>query len=81
MEQNKIKRATPSDSLINFDKLPATAFVRLPVVCALFAISAPTVWRRAKSGELPAPQKIGKRITAWQVGELRKTQARYRVAT
>ncbi|OFZ85783.1 MAG: hypothetical protein A2V78_02455 [Betaproteobacteria bacterium RBG_16_64_18] len=75
MKQTKSTRATPPDSLTNFDALPGTAFVRLPTVCALFAISPATAWRRAKSGELPAPKKIGERIAAWQVGELRAALA------
>lgn len=69
-------RATPPDSLTNFDALPGTAFVRLPTVCALFAIAPATVWRRAKSGALPAPKKIGERVAAWQVAELRAALAR-----
>ena len=67
----KSTRATPPDSLTNFDALPGTAFVRLPTVCALFGIAPATVWRRAKSGALPAPRKLGERIAAWQVAELR----------
>ena len=55
-----------------FDTLPDSALVRLPVVKNLFSISSPTVWRWSKSGRLPAPIKISG-ITAWQVGSLRKT--------
>lgn len=55
-----------------FDSLPDSALVRLPVVKNLFSISSPTVWRWSKSGRLPAPIKISG-ITAWQVGSLRKT--------
>jgi len=55
-----------------FDTLPDSALVRLPVVKKLFSISSPTVWRWSKSGRLPAPIRISG-ITAWQVGSLRKT--------
>jgi len=55
-----------------FDTLPDSALVRLPVVKNLFSISSPTVWRWSKSGRLPAPIRISG-ITAWQVGSLRKT--------
>jgi len=55
-----------------FDSLPDSALVRLPVVKNLFSISSPTVWRWSKSGRLPAPIRISG-ITAWQVGSLRKT--------
>lgn len=60
------------DALRNFDLLPDSAFVRLPVVQALFACSGATVWRRVKSAVIPAPRKLSEGVTAWNVGELRK---------
>lgn len=67
------KFITPiSDALRNFDSLPDSASVRLPVVQALFACSGATVWRRVKVGKLPAPKKLSERITAWNVGQLRR---------
>ena len=53
-----------------FDKLPEAANVRLPVVAALFGISAATVWRWVHRGLLPAPRKIGG-VTFFSVGQLR----------
>jgi predicted DNA-binding transcriptional regulator AlpA len=61
------------DALKNFDSLPDSAFVRQPVVEALFGYSGSTVWRRVKTGLLPAPEKLGPRVTAWNVGKLRRT--------
>ncbi|WP_298622272.1 AlpA family transcriptional regulator [uncultured Zoogloea sp.] len=61
------------DALANFDRLPDAGYVRLPVVVALFASSPATVWRRVKRGTLPAPRKLSEAVTAWNVGELRKT--------
>jgi len=61
------------EALRRFDAAPDAAFVRLRTVCALFEISPATVWRRSKSGELPAPIRIGKRCTVWQVGQLRES--------
>lgn len=55
-----------------FDRLPDTAHVRLPVVVALDASSAASVWRKVKKQTLPAPVKLGPRITAWNVGVLRQ---------
>ena len=55
---------------MNFDELPDSALVRLPLVRQLFSISAPTAWRWAKSGELPKPIKVGG-VTVWRVGDLR----------
>jgi predicted DNA-binding transcriptional regulator AlpA len=62
-------------ALENFDRLPASAYVRLPVVAALFGCSTPTVWRRVQTCDIPAPRKIGPRVTAWNVGELRAALA------
>ncbi len=71
----RTKKISISDSLKNFDSLPDSANVRLPVVTALKACSAATVWRMVKRGDLPAPRKLSERITAWNVGELRKALA------
>ena len=61
-----------SDALKNFDSLPDSANVRQPVVEALIGCSAATVWRMVKRGTLPAPRKLSERVTAWNVGALRK---------
>ena len=60
------------EALLNFDALPDSANVRLPVVCALFGISSPTAWRWVKKGTLPAARRLSEGVTAWNVGELRK---------
>ena len=60
-----------SDALRNFDSLPDSAYVRLPVVAALFACSVATIWRRVKTGDMPAPRKFGPKHSAWNVGQLR----------
>ena len=64
-----------ADSLKNFQHLPDDAVVRLPIVRALYGVSAPTVWRWSKDGRLPAPIKRGG-VTGWQVGALRAAMAR-----
>jgi predicted DNA-binding transcriptional regulator AlpA len=61
-----------NNEVTKFDNLSDHALVRLPVVKSLFGISAPTVWRWSKSGQLPKPIRISG-ITGWQVGALRKT--------
>jgi predicted DNA-binding transcriptional regulator AlpA len=58
-----------------FDSSPDSAYVRLPVVRALYACSSATVWRMVKRGQLPAPKKLSERVTAWNVGDLRKALA------
>ncbi|NTV10213.1 MAG: transcriptional regulator [Zoogloea sp.] len=60
------------DALRNFGAHPDEGYVRLPVVVGLFACSPATVWRRVKAGTLPAPRKLSEKVTAWNVGELRK---------
>lgn len=63
------------DALKDFDSLPDSANVRQPVVEGLFACSPATVWRMVKRGTLPAPRKLSERISAWNVGDLRKALA------
>lgn len=63
------------DALKNFDLLPDSANVRQPVVQALYCCSAATIWRMVKRGTLPAPRKLSERVTAWNVGALRKALA------
>lgn len=67
--------SSTSSALADFDTLPDAAHVRLPVVQALFACSDETVRRRVKAGHIPAPKKLGPRLTAWNVGELRRSLA------
>lgn len=63
------------EAIQHFDTLPDSANVRQPVVEALVPCSPATVWRMVKRGQLPKPRKLGTRITAWNVGELRKALA------
>ena len=65
-------------ALANFDNLPQSAYVRLPIVAALHGIGPATVWRWVKAGRLCAPKKIGPNVTAWNVGELRAHLAQCR---
>lgn len=65
------KQAAVDDVLKKFGSLPDEQHVRLPVVMALFACSAASVWRYAQNGTIPAPRKFGSRVTAWNVGQLR----------
>ena len=57
--------------LSNFDYLPDSSNVRLPVVQALYAVSAATVWRQVHAGNIPKTRKLTPRTTVWNVGELR----------
>ncbi|MDI1298070.1 hypothetical protein [Methylotenera sp.] len=59
-------------ALMHFDQFPDSAFVRVPVVLCLLACSKATLWRWVKESRVPAPCKMGARISAWNVGQLRK---------
>lgn len=63
------------EALANFDSLPDSAYVRQPVVEALFACSSASVWRGVAAGRIPKPKKLSPRATCWNVGELKKTLA------
>lgn len=70
--QSDSSSAAIPDALRNFDALPDSAYVRLPVTSALFQISPATTWRWSKSGRIPAPRRLSEGVTAWNVGDLRK---------
>jgi predicted DNA-binding transcriptional regulator AlpA len=59
-------------ALSNFDNLPDSAFIRLPVLAALGLGSPATIWRKVKERRLPAPVKLSKQCAAWQVGAIRR---------
>lgn len=67
--------ATIPEALAQFDNLPDSAFIRLPVLKRLFGISAASVWRGCKNGTIPKPSKISERCTAWNVGQVRAALA------
>ena len=54
-------------------QLPATGYIRLATLLQFLPISAPTVWRKLKdpNDPLPRPVKLGAKITAWRVEEIR----------
>lgn len=63
------------DSLVQFDQLPNSAYVRLPTVIRLYACSTASVWRGVHAGRIPKPRKLSPRTTCWNVGELRQALA------
>ncbi len=62
--------------------LPETGFLRLwnilgdtrsdPPTPAIIPVSKSTWWAGVKSGQFPRPIKLGPRITAWRVEDIRK---------
>jgi len=51
--------------------LPETGFVRLPDVLRVFPVSKSTWWAGVKSGIYPKPVKLGQKMTAWRVEDIR----------
>lgn len=59
--------------------LPTTGFVRLKIIVGdrrtgkmgVLPIGTTTWWNGVKSGRFPKPVKIGPRITAWRVEDIR----------
>jgi prophage regulatory protein len=55
-------------------QLPSTGFVRLPGILAPsgpIPVSKSTWWAGIKDGRYPKPVKLGPRITAWRVEDIR----------
>lgn len=51
--------------------LPETGFVRLPDVLKVFPVSKSTWWAGVKEGHFPKPVKLGPKITAWRVKDIK----------
>lgn len=52
-------------------QLPDTGFLRLKQVLEFIPVCKATFWNGVKSGRYPKPVKIGPRITAWRVEDIR----------
>lgn len=60
-------------ALPTFDDLPDAAYARqAQLIPGVVPISSATLWRKVKSGEFPAPVKLSERVTAWNVGAIRR---------
>jgi prophage regulatory protein len=52
--------------------LPEADYVRQSqLIPAIFPFSSATLWRKVKAGTFPRPVKLGPRITAWRVEDIR----------
>lgn len=55
-----------------FGQLPTTGYVRqAQLIGSILPFSSATLWRKVKNREFPAPVKLGERITAWRVEDIR----------
>ena len=57
--------------------LPPVGFVRLPTVLSLFPVGRSTWWAGIRDGKFPAPVKLGPRVSAWRVADIRALLASY----
>lgn len=61
------------------NQLPETGFLRLPQIIGdpakglppLIPVKKSTWWQGVKSGRFPQPVKLGPRVTAWRVEDIR----------
>jgi prophage regulatory protein len=52
--------------------LPETGLVRISTILKIIPVGKSTWHAKVKSGHFPQPVKIGPRITAWRVEDIRK---------
>lgn len=57
--------------------LPEVGYVRLPGVLSVFPVSRSTWWAGVKDGRFPKPVKLGPRMTAWRVEDIRSLLERW----
>lgn len=54
-----------------WNALPDAGLVRLPDILRIYPVSRSTWWAGVKSGRYPRSVKLGPRITAWRVEDIR----------
>jgi predicted DNA-binding transcriptional regulator AlpA len=56
-----------------YGAMPATGYMReSQLIPAIFPFSSATLWRKVKARTFPKPVKLGPRITAWRVEDIRE---------
>lgn len=55
--------------------LPEQGFVRLPQILRLIPIGRSTWWAGIRAGKYPAPIKLGPKVSAWRVEDIRQLLA------
>jgi prophage regulatory protein len=64
-------RDMPNNSA-SHGSLPEIGYVRQSqLIPAIFPFSSATLWRKVKAGTFSRPVKLGPRITAWKVEDIR----------
>ena len=55
-----------------YGAMPAIGYMRQSqLIPSIFPFSSATLWRKVKAGTFPKPVKLGPRITAWRVEDIR----------
>jgi predicted DNA-binding transcriptional regulator AlpA len=52
--------------------IPNEGYMRLPAILSVFPVSRSTWWAGINTGRFPKGFKLGPRITAWKVEDIRK---------
>lgn len=52
-------------------ELPETGFVRLSTILAIIPVSKSTFYAWVAAGKIPRPIRLGSRISAWRVEDIR----------
>ena len=61
-----------ADNIDTYGSLPDVGYVRQSqLIPSIFPFSSATLWRKVKAGTFPKPVKLGPRITAWRVEDIR----------
>jgi|TARA_R100000005_G_scaffold96726_1_gene86830 predicted DNA-binding transcriptional regulator AlpA len=56
---------------MSVSSLPEVGFIRLPDVLKVYPVSKSHWWAGVKEGRYPKPVKLGPKITAWRVEDIR----------
>lgn len=56
----------------NQNQIPEMGFVRLPQILSVIPISKSSWWLGVKNGKYPKPIKLGRKISAWKVEEIKQ---------
>jgi predicted DNA-binding transcriptional regulator AlpA len=61
----------------SWGSLPESGYIRQSqLIPSIFPFSSATLWRKVKEGTFPKPVKLGQRITAWRVEDIRNLMER-----
>lgn len=67
---------TALKTVVNFDSLPDSAYIRIKDLQVLLAMSESTIRRRIQAGIIPKAKNLSTRVAAYNVGEVRQALAK-----